>query len=90
LRAREITGAAITIIGIILLAYGFIAGGLHGHIGSYITPSFNNKTGQIEVKQGSTWASDSISLVLGWFMVIIGPALWFGEVPTAIKAKLGR
>jgi len=89
LKAREALGAALTIVGIVLLAYGFTVGGLHGHIGSSVKPVFNKEKGTITV-EGSEWASDSISLVLGWFFIIIGPALWFGEVPTALKAKVRR
>jgi len=89
LKAREALGAAITILGIVLLAYGFTVGGLHRHIGAYITPKFNNQTGQIEVEKGGRWAADSLSLIVGWFLVIIGPALWGGEVPTVLKAKVG-
>ncbi len=70
MNSKEISGATITIIGIILLAYAFIVGGLHGHIGS-------------KSITGDAWAA-----IIGWFFIIGGPALWFGEVPVSIKKKV--
>jgi hypothetical protein len=68
---KEVSGAVITIIGVILLAYVFIVGGLHGHIGA-----------------GGKITADAWAALIGWFFTIGGPALWFGEVPAAIKRRV--
>ncbi len=73
MNSKEISGMVITIIGALLLAYAFIVGGLHGHIGSETSIT------------GDAWAA-----LLGMFLVIIGPALWFGEVPTVFREKVER
>ncbi len=72
MNSKEISGTIITIIGIILLAYAFIVGGVHGHIGN-----------------GKAFTSDDLAAIIGWFFIIGGPALWFGEVPVTIRKKIG-
>lgn len=34
--------------------------------------------------------TDAWLTLLGWFFILIGPALWFGETPVSIKKKLKR
>ncbi len=33
---------------------------------------------------------DAALLILGWFMILAGPALWFGETPAKIRRAAGR
>ncbi|MEB3779224.1 MAG: hypothetical protein GSR85_03225 [Desulfurococcales archaeon] len=33
---------------------------------------------------------DAALLILGWFMVLAGPALWFGEAPAKVRRAAGR
>ncbi len=66
-------GAALTIIGLLLLLYVFIVGAQNGAIGE---PGKMNR--------------DAWLAIIGWFAFIIGPALWAGETPVAIKQKLKR
>ncbi|MEB3774725.1 MAG: hypothetical protein GSR86_07370 [Desulfurococcales archaeon] len=32
----------------------------------------------------------ALAAIIGWFMILIGPALWFGETPAVIKKRAGR
>ena len=89
--ARAALGAAITIIGVLLIIYGFYAGWAEKHIGSYAVVKYDNTTHKlvVEGKPGGL-AKDSASLILGWFLILIGPAIWFGEVPHILKPGAGR
>ena len=41
---------------------------------------------------GSAGGMDSTAwaAVIGWFAILVGPALWEGETPASIKRKLKR
>ena len=43
-----------------------------------------------EIGAGRTITPDAWAAILGWFLVIIGPAIWFGETPASIKEKAGK
>jgi len=78
MKAKEGLGVAITIIAVLLLLYELF----------YV----NLTRGGIGVRgQVST---DSILISAGFLLILIGPWLWLGEVPVAIKkfieARTGR
>ncbi|MCE4602146.1 MAG: hypothetical protein F7C08_00905 [Desulfurococcales archaeon] len=35
-------------------------------------------------------SSDALMTIAAWFMILAGPALWFGETPAVIKRRAGR
>ncbi len=35
-------------------------------------------------------STDALLTIVAWFMILGGPALWFGETPAAIKRRTGR
>ena len=37
-----------------------------------------------------SFSFDAWAAFLGWFLVLIGPALWQGEVPAVFKRRAGR
>ncbi len=39
------------------------------------------------IGEGGKISFDAWMTIIGWFLIIIGPALWFGETPAAIKEK---
>ncbi len=89
--ARQAAGAAITVIGLILFLYGIAYGAVNHKIGSYATLTFNEKEGKLEVAQGKPGMIDLTvtAIIIGWFLVLIGPAIWQGEAPATIKSKVG-
>jgi len=70
---REVVGAVITILGILLIGYSLTAGAIHHAIGV---------AGKV--------SGDALSAILGWFLVIIGPAVWFGETPVALRRQVTK
>jgi len=44
--------------------------------------------GQIGSKDA--WTPDAIAILIGWFMLLIGPAIAFGEAPASVKPTAGR
>jgi len=78
MRVKEIVGMLITVLGLVLLLYGFAYVGL--------TKSAIGVKGAV--------STDAVLVVAGWMLILLGPALWFGEVPVNIKkmieAKTGR
>jgi len=36
------------------------------------------------------WTSDAISMIVGWYFIIVGPALYFGEAPAKIRKEVAR
>ena len=72
MEAKQALGAAITLIGILLMLYAIAAGFQQGQIG-------NNET--------KSMATDAMAMIVGWFMVLLGPALWFGEAPAAVRPE---
>lgn len=89
---RRAVGAAITFIGIILLLYGIAYGAVNLKIGSYAVLTFNEEEGKLEVAQGKPGIIDrtAAAVILGWFLILIGPAIWQGEVPAALKPRGGE
>jgi len=80
---KKIVGAALTIIGIILLAYGVFKG-----IAAPTSVDENRGINLIGSKQDLQ--ADAIAVIVGWFAILIGPALWFGETPAVIRKAAGR
>ncbi|MFN3268022.1 MAG: hypothetical protein ACK416_02055 [Zestosphaera sp.] len=78
MKAREAIGLIITLLSLVIFAYEILYVGLTG--------------GRIGVKDEVT--SDAILISTGFLLILIGPALWLGEVPANLKklieAKTGR
>ena len=76
--AKEALGLVITVLSLLLFAYEILYVGL--------------VSGSIGVK--GQVATDAVLISAGFLMIILGPALWLGEVPTNLKklieAKTGR
>ena len=115
MKPTQALGAAVTVIGLILLIYALAVGAVNRAIGSPIAASLYNGTttvvthkvtitvdntttttvvkatltGGVKLESSPTWMDSRVwAAILGWFMVLTGPALWQGEVPAAIKRKL--
>jgi hypothetical protein len=77
-KAKEALGLIITVLSLLIFAYEILYVGL--------------VTRNIGVK-GSV-ATDAILISAGFLLIILGPALWLGEVPANLKklveAKTGR
>ncbi len=73
-KAVQALGAIITILGIIFLIYVFYQGAVHHAIGA----------------KEEKMTTDAWLAILGWFFILIGPALWVGETPVAVKKRLKR
>jgi len=77
-KPKETLGVIISVIAIILILYELL----------YV----NLMAGSIGVKGAIT--NDAILISLGFLLILIGPWLWLGEVPVAVKklieAKTGR
>jgi len=78
MKAREALGLIITVLSLLLFAYEILYVGL-------VSGSIGIK-GQV--------ATDAILISAGFLLIILGPALWLGEVPATLKklieAKTGR
>lgn len=78
MKAKEALGMILTILSLILLAYEMLYVGL--------------TTGKIGEK--GKIATDAVIVSVGFLLIILGPALWLGEVPTNVKklieAKTGK
>lgn len=78
MRAKEGLGIAITVIAVLLLLYELL----------YV----NLTRGSIGVK--GEVSADAILISAGFLLILIGPWLWLGEVPIAIRkfveARTGR
>ena len=70
--AKQALGAVITLLGILLMLYAIAAGFQQGQIGT---------------KEVKAMQTDAMAMIVGWFMVLLGPALWFGEAPAAVKPE---
>lgn len=44
--------------------------------------------GHIGDKQA--WTPDAVSILVGWFLLMLGPALAFGETPASVQAEVER
>ena len=42
------------------------------------------------IGSSKTWTSDAISMIVGWYFIIVGPALYFGEAPAKIRKEVAR
>ena len=84
-QAVRALGYLILLVGIVLLLYGLAMGWSKGYMGDCIK---YNQTAQKCESYG--WGATSYSVVLGWFLILIGPALAFGETPTAITEKVKK
>jgi len=77
-KPKETLGVIISVIAIVLILYELL----------YV----NLMAGSIGVKGAIT--NDAILISLGFLLILIGPWLWLGEVPVAVKklieAKTGR
>jgi len=78
-KAVKALGYVLVIIGVILLIYAFTAGALAGYIGGACA---NTKC------TAHNWNATSYSAIIGWFLILIGPALIFGEAPELVKQKV--
>ncbi|MCX8184749.1 MAG: hypothetical protein RMI56_00980 [Sulfolobales archaeon] len=78
MKSKEAIGLAITATAIALLLYELF----------YV----NLTKGSVGVK--GTISSDSILISAGFLLILVGPWLWLGDVPVAVKkfieAKTGR
>ncbi|MEM2406529.1 MAG: hypothetical protein QXI94_03035 [Sulfolobales archaeon] len=78
MKPKETLGVIISVIAIVLILYELL----------YV----NLMAGSIGVKGAIT--NDAILISLGFLLILIGPWLWLGEVPVAVKklieAKTGR
>ncbi len=78
MKAKEVIGLIMTLLSLIIFAYEVFYVGLTG--------------GRIGVKGEVT--SDAMLISAGFLLILIGPALWLGEVPANLKklieAKTGR
>ena len=78
MRAREGIGLAITIVAILLMLYELF----------YV----NLTRGSIGVRGQVT--TDAVLICAGFLLILVGPWLWLGEVPVAIRkfveAKTGK
>ena len=78
-KAVRALGYVLVIIGVILLIYTFAAGAFTGYIGGACANT-NCST--------HAWDAASYSAIIGWFLILIGPALIFGEAPELVKQKV--
>lgn len=78
MKAREAAGLVVTVIAVILILYELF----------YV----NVTKGSIGVS--GTVSADSILISAGFLLILIGPWLWLGEMPVAVKkfveARTGR
>jgi uncharacterized membrane protein len=78
LKAKEVVGLLVTIVALVLLLYGLF----------YV----NLTRGGIGVK--GQVATDAILVAAGFLLILLGPWLWLGEVPVAVRkfieARTGR
>jgi len=87
---RAALGAIVTILGVIFLIYGIAYGAANKKIGTYATVKFDNATKTLKVEgKPAGLDRESATLILGWFLILVGPAIWVGEVPATIKGRVG-
>ncbi len=67
---RRALGLTIAAVGVALLLFALAAPFIYGK------PYIGDK---------SSWTPDAVSIILGWFLVIIGPAVAYGERPVAVE-----
>ena len=37
-----------------------------------------------QIGDSKQWTSDAVAVLVGWFLLMIGPALYFGKTPSSI------
>lgn len=79
--AKKIVGMGLTAIGVLLLAYGVLKG---------LTSMGGEGVALVGSKETADMQPDALAMIIGWFAILIGPALWFGETPTVIKRQVTR
>ncbi len=82
---KKIVGMALTVIGLLLLAFGVIKG-----IASPSDVDENKGINLIGTNKTNDLKLDALAVIIGWLAILIGPALWFGETPTVIRKAAGR
>lgn len=70
--------AAIRALGWLLIAIGII-GFIYGFGEGLAKGHLGSKT---------ALTSDAVAIIVGWFSLLIGPALAFGETPVAIRRRV--
>jgi len=68
--ARKAFGLALTVLGIVLILAALAAPLIEGK--KYIGDK-------------KVWKWDNASIILAWFLIIIGPAIAYGERPVALE-----
>jgi putative Mn2+ efflux pump MntP len=71
---KRLAGMALTALGVLLLAYAIVTGLAKGQIGT----------------KEAAITPDIAAFIVGWFAVLIGPALWLGETPAVIRKAARR
>lgn len=71
----RVLGLAMSVIGVILLLYALAS--------PFIT-------GKPYIGSKEEWTSDAVAAILGWFLVIVGPAIAYGEKPVAVERLVRR
>lgn len=79
--AKKIVGMGLTALGVLLLAYGVLKG-LISTGGGDIALVGSKDTADVQL--------DALAMIIGWFAILIGPALWLGETPAVIKRQVAR
>ena len=46
--------------------------------------------GKGHIGSREVWTSDAVAILVGWFLLLIGPAVAFGEAPAAVKPTAGK
>lgn len=82
---KKIIGMALTVIGILLLAFGILKG-----IASPTDIDDNKGINLIGTNKTNELKLDAAAVIIGWLAILIGPALWFGETPAVIRKAAGR
>ncbi|MEO3993537.1 MAG: hypothetical protein QN229_04485 [Desulfurococcaceae archaeon TW002] len=90
MKAREAIGLIITLLSLLIFAYEILYVGLiGGRIGATV-----EKTIGATVEKTPIVTFDALLISAGFLLILIGPALWLGEVPANLKklieAKTGR
>ncbi len=80
--ARRAVGLLLTGLGLILMLYALASPFIYGKpcIGDCVTKKADERQ----------WYPDTVSAILGWFLLIIGPAVAYGEAPVAIEKAVRR
>lgn len=46
--------------------------------------------GKEHIGSKEAWTPDAIAILVGWFLLLIGPAVAFGEAPVTVKPTASR